>query len=413
MALILKDRVQETATVNTTVSFTCTGAITGFQAFSVIGNTNTTFYTATDTLGNWECGIGTYTTAGTLVTRTTITASSNAGSAVTFPNTVTLFVDYPATKSVNLDASGNVSPLGTIASGTWQGANVGVAYGGTGVTTSTGANSVVLRDANQNISANNIALGFTSTVTAGGITTLTAASTQYQRFTGTTTQTVKFPDATTLLKGVVFFVDNDATGNITIVDAASVSIGTVTVGSIDYWVLLDTATVAGTWIAYSLLPASYDFGVTSASFGNAVISNAVWNGAIIPYNYGGTGLNTFLAANNAIYSTSATTLTAGTLPVLAGGTGATTSTGTGAVVLSTTPTLVAPVIGVATGTSLTTTAELTGAEVLASNGLVLNSTAVATSYTFPIGYNASSIGPVTVNGGVVVTIGSGQRWVVL
>jgi hypothetical protein len=106
MALVLKDRVQETATANTTVSFTCTGAVTGFQAFSVIGNTNTTFYTGTDGSGNWESGIGTYTTAGTLVTRTTILASSNAGSAVTFSGAVNLFVNYPATKSINYDADG-------------------------------------------------------------------------------------------------------------------------------------------------------------------------------------------------------------------------------------------------------------------------------------------------------------------
>ena len=42
---------------------------------------------------------------------------------------------------------------------------------------------------------------------------------------------------------------------------------------------------------------------------------------------GGTALTTFTAANNALYSTSASALTAGTLPVAAGGTGATTLTG--------------------------------------------------------------------------------------
>lgn len=42
---------------------------------------------------------------------------------------------------------------------------------------------------------------------------------------------------------------------------------------------------------------------------------------------GGTGLTGFVAANNAIYSTSSSALTAGTLPVAAGGTGATTVAG--------------------------------------------------------------------------------------
>ena len=36
----------------------------------------------------------------------------------------------------------------------------------------------------------------------------------------------------------------------------------------------------------------------------------------------------------------------------------------------------------------------------------------ATSYTIETGYNAHSVGPVTINGGVVITISSGQRWLV-
>jgi hypothetical protein len=44
---------------------------------------------------------------------------------------------------------------------------------------------------------------------------------------------------------------------------------------------------------------------------------------------------------------------------------------------------------------------------------VENSTIVTTSYTFPTGKNAMSVGPITINGGVAVTVPSGQRWVVL
>ena len=331
MALALYDRVAQTGTANTTVSFTLSGSVQGFQAFTVVGNGNTTYYGATDTTGNWEVGIGTYSTTGPTLTRTTILASSNSGSAVTFSGTVTVFVTYPSEKSVNLDGSGNVSALGTIASGVWQGTTVGVAYGGTGVTSSSGANSVVLRDANANITANNILLGFTSTVTAAGTTTLTSASTQYQRFTGTTTQTVKLPDATTLQKGFIFIVNNGSTGTLTVVDNASTTLDVVIGGAIDYWTLLDNSTSAGTWIAYSLIPASYDFNNTSASFGNATIINAVWNGTTIASGYGGTGLTGFAAANNALYSTSSSTLTAGTLPVAAGGTGATSATANGVI----------------------------------------------------------------------------------
>ena len=59
MALVLLDRVQQTGTANTTVSFTLTGSVTGFQSFAGIGNGNTTFYEGTDASGNWETGLGT------------------------------------------------------------------------------------------------------------------------------------------------------------------------------------------------------------------------------------------------------------------------------------------------------------------------------------------------------------------
>ena len=114
MALVLLDRVQQTGTANTTVSFTLVGSVTGFQSFSVVGNSNTTYYSAFDTSGNWEVGIGTYSTSGPTLTRTTILSSSNSGSAVTFSGTVNVFVTYPAEKSVNQDASSNVTISGTM-----------------------------------------------------------------------------------------------------------------------------------------------------------------------------------------------------------------------------------------------------------------------------------------------------------
>ena len=52
-------------------------------------------------------------------------------------------------------------------------------------------------------------------------------------------------------------------------------------------------------------------------------------------------------------------------------------------------------------------------EIEASNGLIVNNATVAASYTVPNGYNASSVGPVTINGGVAITVPSGSRWLVL
>tara|TARA_R110000868_G_scaffold388792_1_gene657877 strand:- start:1357 stop:3234 length:1878 start_codon:yes stop_codon:yes gene_type:complete len=59
------------------------------------------------------------------------------------------------------------------------------------------------------------------------------------------------------------------------------------------------------------------------------------------------------------------------------------------------------------------TGELQASAVVASNGLVVNSNTVATSYSIPSGSSAMSAGPMSVSGGITVTIPSGSRWVVL
>jgi hypothetical protein len=178
-----------------------------------------------------------------------------------------------------------------------------------------------------NLALNKVVSGVTDITSAGGTTALTASSTYYQRVTGTTTQTIQLPDATTLLNGTTFIIDNDSTGNVTVTDNATASLDVVPAGGLSYIYLINNSTVAGTWTAHGYLPSIYNFNNTTADFGNATIINAVWNGTTIPVAYGGTGLTTFTAANNALYSTGATTLTAGTLPIAAGGTGATTLAG--------------------------------------------------------------------------------------
>jgi hypothetical protein len=108
MALVVKDRVQETSTTTGTGSLTLLGAVTGFQTFSsAIGNTNTTYYTIQNG-AEWEVGVGTV-SAGAL-SRDTVLESSNSGSLVNFSaGTKFVFCTYPAEKSVYYDASNNVN----------------------------------------------------------------------------------------------------------------------------------------------------------------------------------------------------------------------------------------------------------------------------------------------------------------
>lgn len=76
--------------------------------------------------------------------------------------------------------------------------------------------SVVARDANANTQTSNARQGFTTTATAAGTTTLAAASTYLQFFTGTLAQTVTLPDVTTLVLGHQFYIRNNSTGLVTI-----------------------------------------------------------------------------------------------------------------------------------------------------------------------------------------------------
>ena len=118
MALVIKDRVKETTTTTGTGAISLGGAVSKFVTFSsVLSNGDTTYYSIEHlgTANEFEVGIGTYTSSGNTLTRTTILASSNSNNAVDFSSgTKEIFITYPADKAVYEDASGNISIPGTI-----------------------------------------------------------------------------------------------------------------------------------------------------------------------------------------------------------------------------------------------------------------------------------------------------------
>lgn len=327
MALVLKDRVLETCTAPGTGAVTLLGATAGYQTFSAaIGNANTTYYTIADQSGsNWEVGIGTYSTSGNTLARTTVLSSSNGGSLVNFnAGTQNVFVTYPAEEAIYNNGTSIVGPTGS---------SVPVENGGTGATT---------------LAAN----------------------------------------------GVVYGNGTSAVGVTAVGSTGQVLVGNT--GAAPSW-----ATVSSTLVS------SFSAGTTGLTPSTATTGAVTLAGTLATPN-GGTGLTSF-TANSAVYATSTSALTTGTLPVNAGGTGLTNLTAT--------------YIPYGNGTSafgssanLTyASSTLTAPVVSASNGLVLNATTLAASFSIPTGYSASSVGGTsgfTVPSGMSVTVAAGSRWIV-
>lgn len=114
MAFVIKDRVFEYTTTTGTGTLTLAGTKSGYQQFAVVGNGNTTYYTIVDAAGNWETGIGTYTSSGSTLARTTVLASSNSNNLVNFAaGTKEVFSSQPAGRAVAVDTLATSTSLGT------------------------------------------------------------------------------------------------------------------------------------------------------------------------------------------------------------------------------------------------------------------------------------------------------------
>ena len=121
MAFVVADRVKETTTTTGTGTITLGGAEPNFITFtSALSDGDTTYYAIVDDTNTaFEVGLGTFTASGTTLARTTVLASSNSGSAVNLQaGTKEVFINYPAGKSVFLNASNQLVINGTAVTAT-------------------------------------------------------------------------------------------------------------------------------------------------------------------------------------------------------------------------------------------------------------------------------------------------------
>lgn len=366
MAFAIADRVQETTTTQGTGTVVLAGAVTGYQSFAIVGNANTTYYTIADQVGaNWEVGIGTYYLGNTSLARTTILASSNANTAVNFGlGTKAVFVTYPAEKAIysndnNVTTVTNfVSANVLITGGTINGVSISNAtYGGLGTMSTQNANAVAITGG----TINNVSL---SNVTYGGLGTMATQNANAVNITGGNA-TVTNINATA---GTITTL-NSTTGNVVNFTSSNV---TITGGTIN-GVTLSNITYGGLGT------------MSTQNANNVTITGGTLNNVIVGGTTAANGSFTNLALTNQLIANA--------------------SSGTSGQVLTSAGANVSPYWANASSGG--------GSTGIGNSSILALNVNITSNATINAGVNGFSVGPVNTANGVVVTITSGQRWVII
>ena len=423
-----------------------TGGVTSFSA-GTTGLTPNTATTGAITLSGMlaVANGGTGTSSPSLVAGTNVTISGTwPNQTINASGGVTTLSFGSTGLTPSTATSGAVTVAGTLA----------VANGGTGVTASTGATSVALRDANANLTVNSLFEGFTNVAAAGTTTTLTAASNPTYVVTGSGGQTFQLPDATTLPVGAQFsFNNNQSSGTVIVKNNSGTTLATLQSGAFADVTLLVNSPAAGSWDTHNQAPSNASWSTNTLSWAGSYTSGT-WNGNAIGAIYGGTAQTSY-TTGDILYASASNTLsklgigsTGQVLTVASGvpswaaaGSSVPTGGGTDAVfynnnnVVTTNYTIPSSTVtgtGSISATTLTLTAGgpfivgmlITGTGVTAGTyiSVVSNSTTYtvtqtqtvsSTTLTGTSNSNSGTFGPVTVASGATVTVPSGSTWTVV
>lgn len=210
--------------------------------------------------------------------------------------------------------------------------------------------------ANLGLAGASVGSNYTTTATAAGSTTLTATSTREQFFTGSTTQTVVLPVASTMKLGQDFLITNASSGAVTVNSSGANAVVVIAAGtSADVTCVKITGTDATSW---------------NAEYAGEVISSAKLLTVTNTLTLSGTDATvmTFPNASDTVAGlaasqtfTNKTIDTAGNNAIKIAGTALSSVNGSGAVVLTTGPVLVTPTLGAASATTLAITGVTAGA----------------------------------------------------
>ena len=319
-----------------------------------------------------------------------------------------------------------------------------VANGGTGVTTSTGTTNVVLSNSPTLVTP---ALGTPSAAVLTNATGLPISTGVSGLGTGVATL-LATPSSANLASAIT-----DETGSGSLVFATSPTLVTPILGTPTSATLTNaTGLPLTTGVTGQLPVANGGTGTATPSIvaGTNVTVSGTWPNQTIAASSGGTpgGSTTQIQYNNAgafggitgattngtaltlvapvLGTPASATLTnatglplstgvTGTLPVANGGTGQTTYTNGQLLIGNTTGnTLTKSTLTAGTGITITnSTGSITIASTSVSTDLLENVQTISSNYTVTASKNALAVGPVTINTGISVTVGTGQRWLIL